>query len=109
MHIKKVFLSLLCAAALSLNAQTTPRWLRNCAISPDGTTIAFTYQGDIYTVDSNGGEARQLTSKSSYDSNPVWSPDGKKIAFSSNREGSVDIYVVEKNGGTPFIVTKNSL
>ena len=107
--MKKVFLSLLCAAALSLNAQTTPRWLRNCAISPDGTTIAFTYQGDIYTVDSNGGEARQLTSKSSYDSNPVWSPDGKKIAFSSNREGSVDIYVVEKNGGTPFRVTTNSM
>ena len=107
--MKKVFLSLLCAAALSLNAQTTPRWLRNCAISPDGTTIAFTYQGDIYTVDSNGGEARQLTSKSSYDSNPVWSPDGKKIAFSSNREGSVDIYIVEKNGGTPFRVTTNSM
>ena len=58
---KRILLSLLCAGAFLAQAQVTPRWLRNCAISPDGTTIAFTYKGDIYTVDSNGGEARQLT------------------------------------------------
>lgn len=105
---KKILLSLLCAGTLLAQAQVTPRWLRNCAISPDGTTIAFTYKGDIYTVDSKGGEARQLTSQSSYDSHPVWSPCGKKLAFSSNREGSIDIYLVAKEGGTPKRLTTNS-
>ena len=105
---KRILLSLLCAGTFLAQAQVTPRWLRNCAISPDGTTIAFTYKGDIYTVDSNGGEARQLTSQSSYDSNPVWSPCSKKLAFSSNREGSVDIYIVGKDGGTPKRLTTNS-
>ena len=105
---KKILTLLLCAGAILANAQETPRWLRNAAISPDGTTITFTYKGDIYTVDSKGGEAKQLTSKSSYDSTPVWSPDSKKIAFSSNREGSVDLYIVDKNGGTPQRITTNS-
>lgn len=105
---KKILTLLLCAGAMFANAQETPRWLRNATISPDGTTIAFTYKGDIYTVASNGGEAKQLTSKSSYDSHPVWSPDSKQIAFSSNREGSVDIYIVDKNGGVPQRITTNS-
>ena len=107
--MKKTILTLLlCAGAMFANAQETPRWLRNATISPDGTTIAFTYKGDIYTVASNGGEAKQLTSRSSYDSNPVWSPDSKQIAFSSNREVSVDIYIVDKNGGVPQRITTNS-
>ncbi|MBO5807715.1 MAG: PD40 domain-containing protein, partial [Bacteroidaceae bacterium] len=105
---KRLLLALLCAGSLAAGAQITPRWLRNCAISPDGATIAFTYKDDIYTVKSGGGEARQLTSKSSYDSNPVWSPDGKQIAFSSDREGSVDVWIVDKDGGTPRRLTTNS-
>ena len=105
---RKILFSLLCAGTLFAQAQVTPRWLRNCAISPDGTTIAFTYKGDIYTVDSKGGEARQLTSQNSYDSHPVWSPCSKKLAFSSNREGSIDIYLVAKEGGVPRRLTTNS-
>ena len=42
-------------------ADDSPLWMRYCAISPDGQTIAFSYQGDIYTVPSSGGKARQLT------------------------------------------------
>ena len=93
---------------LFAHATETPRWLRNCAISPDGKKIAFTYMGDIFTVDSNGGEARQLTSNSSYDTAPVWSPDSKQIAFASARNGSMDVYIVSKDGGSPKRLTTNS-
>lgn len=86
----------------------TPRWLRNCSISPDGTAIAFTYKGDIFVVNSIGGEARQLTSNSSYDTAPVWSPDSKQIAFASARNGSMDVYIVSRNGGFPKRLTTNS-
>ena len=105
---RKLLLTILCAITGLTFASETPIWLRNCKISPDGSTIAFTYKGDIYTVDSKGGEARQLTSQSSYDSHPVWSPCSKKLAFSSNREGSIDIYLVAKEGGAPRRLTTNS-
>lgn len=82
-----------------------PRWLRNTAISPDGKTIAFTYKGDIFTIPVNGGEGRQLTTGSSYETFPVWSPDSRNIVFASDREGSQDIYIVGVEGGTPRRLT----
>ena len=56
----------LMAMPLSSRAET-PLWLRFCALSPDGQTIAFSYKGDIFTVGINGGNARQLTTDSAYD------------------------------------------
>ena len=69
-------------------------WLRYPSISPDSRTVAFTYKGNIYLVSSEGGEARQLTSNQAYDYSPIWSPDGKTIAFASDRYGNFDIYTV---------------
>mgnify|MGYP000119714927 CR=1 FL=1 len=51
--------------SISTYAQDNPLWMRYCAISPDGTTIAFTYKGDIYTVPSTGGRASQITTNPS--------------------------------------------
>ena len=51
-------------------ADDSPLWMRYCAISPDGQTIAFSYQGDIYTVPSSGGKARQLTTHPAHDTRP---------------------------------------
>lgn len=60
--MKKSFLiALTWVTTLSLSAQEHPLWMRFCAISPDGQQIAFSYKGDIYTVATTGGEARQLT------------------------------------------------
>ncbi len=86
----------------------TPLWLRNVAISPDGSTVAFTYKGDVFTVGVNGGKARQLTSSAAYDSYPVWSPDSRTIVFASDRLGSLDLFAIDADGGTPRRLTTNS-
>lgn len=105
--MKKLIYSIAIISFLTSNAEN-PRWLRQPAISPDGQTIAFTYKGDIFTVPVEGGLAHQLTSNQAYDSNPIWSPDGKKIVFLSNREGSDDIYITSAKGGTPVRLTFHS-
>ena len=94
--------------AIGVTAQVNPLWMRFCAISPDGGTIAFSYKGDLFTVSSQGGIAHQLTTNAEYDAYPVWSPDGQSIAFASAREGSLDVYVISKDGGTPKRLTTDS-
>lgn len=89
----------------SAMAQNSPLWLRGNAISPDGTQIAFTYKGNLYTVPVTGGDARQLTSNPAYESNPIWTPDGKEIVFSSYREQSKDVFIVSSEGGSPKRLT----
>ena len=100
---------MLAAGAMSLSAwAVTPLWMRDVKISPDGTQIAFSYKGDIYKVDVKGGSAQRLTSTPSYENAPVWSPDGKSIAFASDRNGGFDIYVMPAEGGTAKRLTFNS-
>lgn len=89
----------------ALWAQENPLWMRHCAISPDGTTIAFTYKGDIFTVPVSGGKATQITTNPAFDTTPIWSPDSKQIAFASDRMGSMDVFIVSKDGGEPRRLT----
>lgn len=98
----------LCAAMVGQAADSAPLWLRNAAISPDGSTVAFTFRGDIFTVPVAGGQAHQITSNPAYDTAPVWSPDGSKIAFQSNRDGSPDIFVISPAGGTARKITSHA-
>lgn len=94
----------ICMSAAAIN----PLWVRDVKISPDGQKIAFGYKGDIYTVPFAGGEARRLTTGSSYESAPVWSPDGKRLAFASDRNGGKDVYIIPAEGGAPERLTYNS-
>ncbi len=100
-------LALLGFAAAS-HAQEPIRLARTPDISPDGKLVAFSYLGDIWTVESIGGTARQVTSHVAHDINPVFSPDGRYLAFSSNRHGSYDVFVVPVQGGRPRRLTFDS-
>jgi tricorn protease len=94
--------------ASSVLAQTAPNWLRYPAISPDGSQIAFTYKGDLYLVPSSGGKATQLTFHEAHDFKPVWSADGKQIAFASDRYGNFDVFIMNAAGGNATRLTYHS-
>lgn len=90
-------------------AQTNdPKWMRYSAISPDGKTIVFTFKGDLYKVSSQGGAATPLTMHEAHDFMPVWSHDGKTIAFASDRYSNFDIFTISANGGEAKRVTYHS-
>ncbi|MEP0815253.1 MAG: PD40 domain-containing protein [bacterium] len=74
-------------------------------VSPDGTKVLFSYNGDLWTVPTTGGEAKRLTDNTAYERNGVWSPDGTKIAFCSNRRGNYDVYTMPAAGGAPVRLT----
>ena len=76
-------------------------------ISNDGT-IAFTYHGDIWLAGSDGSNPRRLTAHIARDINPRFSPDGRWVAFSSNRMGNNDVFVVPVSGGEPRQLTWHS-
>ncbi|TVQ03872.1 MAG: peptidase S41 [Balneolaceae bacterium] len=89
-------------------AQDDPRWIRYQAISPDGNHIVFTYKGDLYRVSTEGGTAQQLTFHEAHDFMPVWSNDGEKIAFASDRYGNFNVYVMDALGGPATRLTYHS-
>jgi tricorn protease len=78
------------------------------AVSPDGKQLAFVWRGDIWVSPISGGRAYPVTSHVEYDSNPIFSPDGNWIAFSSNRNGNADIFIVPSNGGVARQITFSS-
>ncbi|MDH7568200.1 MAG: S41 family peptidase [Armatimonadota bacterium] len=78
---------------------------RRPALSPDGTQLAFVYRGDVWVVPSTGGRAYRLTDHVETETNPLFSPDGEWVAFSSLRNGNYDIYVVPTAGGSPRQIT----
>src|SRR5215472_15631211 len=99
------FVAFACVAA---RAQEPIKFARSPDISPDGKLVAFSYLGDVWVVETIGGVARPVTMHEAHDTNPVFSPDGRRIAFSSNRHGSYDAFVVPTQGGKPRRLTFDS-
>jgi tricorn protease len=89
-------------------AQSHILWMQQPSISPDGNWIAFEYKGNIFKVAASGGSAIPLTINSSYNGYPVWSHDGKTIAFASDRYGNFDLYTMPSDGGPAKRLTFDS-
>src|SRR5688572_18225525 len=99
---------LLLAGVVVTSANDSPLWLRYPAISPDGQTLLFESKGDIWSVPVSGGNAIPLTLSESYEFAPVWSHDGKSVAFASDRYGSFDVFIMPSAGGEAKRLTYHS-
>ena len=77
-------------------------------VSPDGQTLVFDMLGDIYVMPVGGGEARALASGVAWDMQPKWSPDGRHIAFTSDRAGGDNIWIMDADGSNPTQVSKET-
>jgi len=75
-------------------------------IASDSKTIVFDLLGDIYTVPASGGEAKRIIGGLSFESQPKFSPDGKKIAFLSDRSGAENVWLADADGSNPKPLTK---
>ena len=82
----------------------TGTWL-SLDVSPDGKRIVFDMLGDLYVIPIEGGEAKALTHGLAWDEQPRWSPDGKRIAFTSDRSGGDNLWVMDADGGHARAVT----
>ncbi len=98
--MKKIVFTLLSAFAISqVSAQEKVYFTSTPSLGPDAKTVYFSYDGDIWSTDINGGNASRITALEGEEINPRVSPDGKWLAFSSNQYGNYDIYVMPINGG----------
>jgi len=87
------------AAGPALGPLERPLWLRYPAISPDGTQIAFSFEGNLFVVPAAGGNARALTANGHHNFMPVWSPDGQYLAYAADTYGNFDVFLISAAGG----------
>jgi imidazolonepropionase-like amidohydrolase/Tol biopolymer transport system component len=77
-------------------------------VSPDGREIVFDLLGDLYVIPIEGGEAKALTDDVAWQMQPRYSPDGRRIAFTSDQGGGDNVWVMERDGSNPRAVTKEA-
>lgn len=105
---KFICIAALCSS-IQLGAQSNQAYfLSNPCLTPDGTTVVFSYEGDLWKANVKDGQAARLTGMQGYETNPRISPDGKWIAFTGRQYGNADIFILPVNGGEVKQITFHS-
>jgi Tol biopolymer transport system component/C-terminal processing protease CtpA/Prc len=92
-------LTLLAPCALSLEPSSEPYFLSSPSLSPDGKTVVFSFEGDLWKADVATGASNRLTAMQGYETNARISPDGNWIAFTGRQFGNADVFVIPMEGG----------
>jgi len=107
--MKRLSFSLaLCFAAIVLFSQNNTYFLTNPTLNPDGQTVIFAFEGDLWKANVSDGNATRLSAMQGYETSPRVSPDGKWIAFTGRQYGNGDIYIMSVNGGDVKQITYHS-
>lgn len=107
--MKYIISVLALAASLQLSAQQQSAYfLSSPCLTPDGQTVIFSFEGDLWTASVKDKQATRLTAMQGYETNPRVSPDGKWIAFTGRQYGNADVFVVPVNGGEVKQITWHS-
>ena len=97
---KLLFLSLACIACIGAIAQTADAYfLSYPCLTPDGQTVVFSFEGDLWKASVSNGQAVRLTAMQGYETNAKISPDGKWVAFTGRQLGNADVFVMPLAGG----------
>jgi tricorn protease len=101
------------AAALLVSTQFTAQsqsayFLSNPCLTPDGQTVVFSFEGDLWKANVKDGQSSRLTAMDGYETNPRVSPDGKWIAFTGRQYNNADVFIVPVNGGEVKQITYHS-
>ena len=94
-----LFAVALALTASGAHAQSSPTFISYPTLSPDGQTVVFSYEGDLWKASADGGAALRLTAMRGEEIAPRISPDGRWLAFSANQFGNYDVYVMPMEGG----------
>ncbi|HEU5168307.1 MAG TPA: hypothetical protein VFU29_22330, partial [Chitinophagaceae bacterium] len=106
--MKKLLFIVAVLFSAQLYSQNNTYFLSNPTLTPDGQTVIFAYEGDLWKANVNDGNATRLTAMQGYETSPRVSPDGKWIAFTGRQYGNGDIYIMAVNGGDVKQITYHS-
>ncbi len=107
--MRRVFILILVSIGITANSQSNPAYfLSNPTLTPDGETVIFSFEGDLWKAGVKDGQASRLTAMQGYETNAKVSPDGKWIAFTGRQYGNPDVFIMPVNGGEVKQLTWNS-
>jgi tricorn protease len=106
--MRKLFSFIALVFSVHSFSQGQAYFLSHPTLTPDGSTVIFAFEGDLWKADISNGQATRLTAMQGYETSPRVSPDGKWIAFTGRQFGNADVFVIPVNGGEVKQITWHS-